>query len=925
MLHFNSSEISKPKNTKANTIWYMIIQYTVLILILMIIGIYVYGQFFKHAPSYFHPRCVEYRGTWNWDTGLGTTESFVAPGQVSSKIGEAVALYTVLPEEVGADDYLFIRTGLDLIVYIGGDKVFDHKLTQSTLPGENVKGMWLPIKVHPEDAGKTLYLYRSDAHYYNGILSTCYWGNMQGFLKVLLIDNEFILLIAFSLVIFGLIISVASVIYRIYSKKSFPLMYLSVGVLASGFWFILDNFAYPFLFFNYNVDGIVEYLIVMLLPFPFISYLNLVQKRKYQWIYNILNAILLVGFFIFTSLQFSSSMFFYDTMWMMNVLLAIIILVCSGVLFFDVIYKKNRDYLTIFVGFLILILFALIEIVYLNLPVHNNDGIFAAIGLLGILFCAVVHEITNLRQLQEQTLEATESNRAKSTFLANMSHEIRTPINAIMGMNELILRENSSDSIREYSENIRSASQTLLEIINDILDFSKIEQGKMEIIKEDYDIRELLLSVISMIKVKADEKGLRLNLEIDPDMPKVLRGDSKRIREIMINLLNNAVKYTHKGSVTLAVTVKEDENDGACLEISVRDTGIGIRDEDRNKLFLQFERLDFVRNKSIEGSGLGLAITGNLVSLMGGNIECNSAYGVGSEFIVTIPQSIIDPDPMGNLEDYHPDDYSEEAASDASFVCPSANILIVDDNDMNLKVAAGLIETTKAKVTSCYSGYEMLKLIVKHKYDIILLDHMMPDMDGIETLSAAKNLTGNLNTETPVIALTANAIVGAREMYLNNGFTDYLSKPMDVKHLSSMLKSYLPADKIIYIHESELEHQKRHNAYNSSVIDKATGLRYCGDLEDFYHDALKLYAESLPEKIASIEEMYNKKDFANYEVLVHSLKSNSMTIGATDLSAMAKDLEFACKEKNYSFVDKNHKRLLEMCGVVAEEASKMLK
>ncbi|MCR4617525.1 MAG: response regulator [Lachnospiraceae bacterium] len=904
--------------------FYRIIQGTVLVCIAFIVAVFIYGQFIKHAPSYYNAYCEEYLGEWHWDGGDGVTESFVAPGQVSASQGEVVTLYTTLPDNIHEDTYMFIRTGISLKVFVGGEERNDFDVSKSTLPGGNVKSLWLPIKLHPSDAGKTLYLYRYDTHSFNGAVSACLIGNMQGFMRKQLITNGFILLLAFSLVVFGSLITVFSVVYRLRSKRSFSLMYLSISVLTAALWFILDNYTYPFLFGNYNVDGVVEYMLVMLLPFPFSCYLNLLQKRRYQWVYNILNCILLVNFVLYTVLHFTGIVDYSDSMPIMNIPLVIVIVVGSGLIIYDVLHKKNRDYQIISIGFAVFLLFALMEIVYLNLPIHSNDGIFAALGLLGILFCAVVQELTNLKKLEEQTLEATESNRAKSTFLANMSHEIRTPINAIMGMNELILRENSSESIKGYSENIKTASQSLLEIINDILDFSKIEQGKMDLINENYDIRELLSSVISMIKVKADEKGLRLNCEIDETLPTVLLGDSKRIREIMINLLNNAVKYTHKGSVTLQVNMNTAEDDKKLLVIIVKDTGIGIKEEDRDKLFQQFERLDFVRNKSIEGSGLGLAITGNLVNMMNGTIECNSAYGVGSEFIVCLPQEIVDNTPIGSLDNYRPDEYEDAESNESSFVCPSAQILIVDDNDMNLKVAAGLIETTKAIVTTCSSGFEMLKLIVKEKYDMILLDHMMPDMDGIETLAASKTTPGNLNLQTPTIALTANAILGAREMYLNNGFTDYLSKPMDVKHLSGMLKTYLPQEKIIYIHETELEHNKRHNAYNSSVIDKSTGLRYCGEMEDFYHDALTLYAESLPEKVQQLNELYDQKDFKNYEVNVHSLKSNSMTIGATDLSAMAKDLEFACKESNYEFIDKNHKRFIEMCGVVLEEANKML-
>jgi signal transduction histidine kinase/FixJ family two-component response regulator len=902
---------------------YIIIQTTVLFFIIIILAIYAYGQFIKHAKTYYNDQCTEYKNEWHWDSKDGISESFAAPCNFSSGEGEVVTLYTTLPDEIPEETYLYIRTGINFKVFVGNEERYNFHIGESTLPGENAKSFWLPIELKPTDAGRTLTLYRYDIHHYNGHLNTMYIGNTQGFFRQCLLDNGLILLMAFTLMVLGFIIAIISIIYRIRSKKSFPLMYLSVGVLAASFWLILDNYTYPFIFNNYFVDGIVEYLLVMLLPFPFVCFLNLLQKRRYQHLFNVLNAITVVSFVVFSLLHFTNIVEFDNSMIHINIIMGVEAVIATVVLVRDVFVKKHSDYFLIAIGYFVLIASLVGEIIHINLPVHNNDGIIAAFGLSFILVCAIVEEIQALRTLHLRTLEATESNRAKSTFLANMSHEIRTPINAIMGMNELILRENSSESIRGYSENIKKASQSLLEIINDILDFSKIEQGKMEIIAEKYDIRELLLSVITMNKVKADEKGLRLNIDIPEALPTMFSGDSKRIREIMTNLLNNAVKYTQKGAVTFSVHLAYRSGQ-THLVISVKDTGIGIKEEDQERLFKQFERLDFVKNKSIEGSGLGLAITGNLVHLMNGTIECKSIYGVGSEFIVMIPQRILDESPIGDLEQYRMSTFLTEDDGEYSFVCPSAKILIVDDNDMNLKVAAGLIETTKAIVTTCVSGFEMLDLITKEKYDIILLDHMMPDMDGIETLIAAKKLDNNLNRTTPVIALTANAIVGAKEMYLENGFADYLSKPMDVKHLNMVLKDHLPEDKIMYIHESEEQHQKRHNAYNSSIIDRATGLTYCGDMEDFYHDALKLYAESLPEKMEALSSLLEKKDFVNYEVQVHSLKSNSMTIGATDLSAMAKDMEFACKENNISFVENNHRRLIEMCGVVLEEANKML-
>ena len=451
----------------------------------------------------------------------------------------------------------------------------------------------------------------------------------------------------------------------------------------------------------------------------------------------------------------------------------------------------NKSYKTVIIGFSIFIFFVVAEIVHINIPGHTNDGALAAVGLLAMLVFAVIQEVQRIAIMHAETLEAQEANRAKSTFLANMSHEIRTPINAIMGMNDLVLRENPSDTIKEYSLNIRDASKTLLETINDILDFSKIESGKMDVIVDEYHTKELVHSVITMISVKADEKGLGFFKDISPDLPTVFKGDEKRIREVLINLLNNSVKYTHKGNVTLSVSHVKHEGGIADLKLVVSDTGIGIKNSDMNKLFMQFERLDPNKTKGIEGSGLGLAIVAGLVREMGGTIDCKSTYGTGTTFKVVLPQIIIDETPIGDMSDYSSADAEADKTGKFEYKCPGAKVLVVDDNSLNLKVASRFLLAMEADPVTATSGKEMLRLITEEKFDVILLDHMMPEMDGMETLTEARALEDSLNKETPVVALTANAINGAREMYLTHGFDDYISKPMTYDALAGILKKYL--------------------------------------------------------------------------------------------------------------------------------------
>jgi len=514
--------------------------------------------------------------------------------------------------------------------------------------------------------------------------------------------------------------------------------------------------------------------------------------------------------------------------------------------------------------------------------------------------------------LKEETARADAANRAKSDFLAKMSHEIRTPINAILGMNEMILRESSENDIRKYAKDIKGSANSLLSIINEILDASKIESGKMEIIPDNYEISSILNDLYNMIGVKAKGKDLKLVFDIDTGIPSEYYGDDIRIRQVLVNLLTNAVKYTNRGTVTMSVTGKM-EGDTAILHFSVKDTGIGIKEEDIEKLFAKFERIEENKHRHIEGTGLGMNIAMQLLGLMGSELKVESEYGKGSEFYFDIEQKIINREPLGDFQDRilrSAVDY----VYDVSYIAPKAKILVVDDNEINRKVFRNLLKQTEINVYEAGSGEECIAMVEQQEFHIIFMDYMMPIMDGVETLHRIKEK--NLCGDTPVIMLTANAVVGAREQYLQEGFHDYLTKPIMPEKLDKMILNYLP-DELIGEGDYSKETQE------STSVEKIPSLQEFDfdyamtllkseellqkTLTDFYN-AL----EQLPGKLSPLFASITREDVLDlYRIEVHALKSTSATVGALLLSKIARLLEVAAMNKEFEKIIVLHPILLE--------------
>jgi len=859
--------------------------------------------------------------TWgfneNWTVkGDIVRENVTLPVLWANDKNITITLENTLPDYITDGMRLSMRTALqDARFYIDGTLRSEYVSDNFYFINDHLPSAYIVLDLSREDAGKTIEIELSMEESIKLNEVKLGYGNNVWF--ELLAQNIFVVISSLALICGGFLANVFFLTFekRIHTSKA--VLYLGQAMIVIGLWILSESHIRQLIFREPSYSALFAYILCELIG-GFISlYFNEVQSHKYNVIYVSMEILIFGQALINTVLNFTGLARFYDTLVFSHIWLILCAVIFVITLILDIRSKHIRTYSITAWGMFIFIIFCGLEMLDYYIRDFFVLGKYICIGFLVLLVTTLAQtiydEIQNLRrtsQLMKEKEAAISANQAKSEFLANMSHEIRTPINAVLGIDEMILRECNDPQILDYAEKIKASGQNLLYLVNDILDISKIESKKMELLLEEYETKQLFSEVLLMIEPRVSTKKLSLYCDIDPQIPAKLYGDAVHIRQILTNLLTNAVKYTNEGKITFSVHVTKRTKTDVLLHFSVKDTGIGIKDEDHALLFDSFKRLDNSKNRGVEGTGLGLSIAHKLLQLMGSDLCLQSIYGLGSDFHFYLKQNVVDSSEMGNFEKKRPASSVTKTYLE-SFYAPSAKILVVDDNHMNLVVFQGLLKNSGMHIQTATSGQEALELIRKEAFDLVFMDHLMPTMDGIETLHHIL-ADEQLHTHAKnIIALTANAIAGAKDFYLQEGFSGYLSKPVYGPKLEKIILDFLPSE-MIQLTSSDTPATVTGPAADAEqrILDQQLGISYCAGNKDFYHEVLKAFVQSnLPD---ALNNYFSEKDWKNYQITIHGIKSGAKSIGATVLSELAETMETALKERNdTAFIQTHHPHVLQ--------------
>lgn len=924
--------------------WHVILYFVFIVMTILIIGV----SFLAKEHTLFE-RLPEERwdSKWKYDLTEGTVGYTELPASLPKVDTDHIILTNTIPKLEKPTSFMFRIRHVNVNITVGGEKRLDQISEMNEInswylmPGI----YYYEVMLYPEDSGKEIKIESvSSIKRYLFNPGAVYLGDRGTFIVSLLNQQMKTVICALIMFMIAIILFILWLFITFVFKEVFrQILCLSLFTATIACWLVSECQCLQYMFDNTRFASIMAYEMLMLAPVPialFFSYGGVREKTKKMSNYAAIIPILL--FCINNILHFGHIVNLADSLQITQLVLVAEIFFIAKIQVSEIVFiRKSKDiYSSAFwkvplVGIAFLMPMGILEVIkYAMVPTkYANDGIMISIGVLVYIISLAIDSGLEFAyitlELKQKTIVLQKNTETKTQFLANMSHEIRTPINSILGFDELILREGKDPKIAQYALSIKNASDSLMSIINSILDITKIESGKLEIYSVEYNTVQFFASIISMIGPMAKKKGLQFKVDIDENIPEILIGDENHIRQVLINILTNAVKYTPTGSVTFTVRVNKCSEDSLVYELyfSVKDTGIGIKEEDREKLFEKFERLDKNRNYGTEGTGLGMSIVVLMLKAMDSHIEVDSEYEKGSDFHFLLEQCAVDPKKIGRFED-RLNLLEQNYKSEINYIAPRAVILIVDDVPMNLEVAKDLLERHKMTIDTAKSGKQAVEMIQKKHYNLVLMDHMMPEMDGVQATEAIRDIAVQREdmyfATLPIIALTANAIVGMKETFLQAGMQDFISKPVNAENLSKVIKKWLPVDLVEVIQEDTNQKEDTKEDWEPvPELDMEKAKEFNAD-EAMFKKNLKSFYQACDSTMKKLCDFKEQEDGENYEIAVHGLKSTSKLIGAMRLSDKALELEMSCKAGKYEEVWQENDALMALCTEIQEIISNFL-
>lgn len=748
----------------------------------------------KSAFTFDEKNTEELNSGWEVNYGGKIEENVSLPIGLPVEQGSSVILRRKLPDKIKQYNCILVESKRqDIIVSVDGIQRSTFTDRETRPYGTTTPSGMLLVPLYNTDSQADLAIRVSSDSSFSGEIGNVFIGTESSLILMIVKKNIPLLLLTAIVFIIGIICAISYFMYRNSFEISGALCYLAMFAILSSIRCFAQSGVRQIFFNNLALLEAIGYVCYMMIPIQILAYVNRITRSKYESVFRACVSAVMFNFIGEYILQAFCGIFFFDMRYITQAIFILSIVVITIICILEI--KTEFGFMTK------LLLVGIAGLTYGAINgVSTNRMAFAwgtsnkfIVGAFVFLISGFIYVGTCISEEQNIRKNAESANLAKSLFLATMSHEIKTPINAVIGMNEMIMRDAKDDSILEYATNIGEAGKTLLSIVNNVLDFSKIESGKMDIACVNYNMKSVLRDLIKMTELRIKDRNLKLILNIDENIPTEFYGDEIRLKQIVSNLLVNATKYTPSGSITFTVKELRRNEDDVELFFSVKDTGIGIKEDDIARFLDSFVRVDQVKNSNIEGTGLGLTIASQLLKLMGSKLEVDSVYGEGSDFRFTISQKVVNKAPIGNVFEKEEPRKREKKID---FTAPEARVLIVDDSAINIRVAKGLLAPTKMVIDTCESGKACLEMCKDTYYDIIFMDHMMPEMDGIEAFKRIREDKSLKSNTSVIIVLTANTVSGSSELYKEVGFDYYLKKPIDVKELNEVVKSLLPGEKV---------------------------------------------------------------------------------------------------------------------------------